>query len=747
MKSLHIFAGITLAILLVISAAGDGLAGTRYRDKVFSSAAVTRNIQFGSNTNMDGSPAALYMDFYEPLNDTVKLRPLVICIHGGSLISGGRAEMDSYCTDLAERGYAAATIDYRIGIESPKGVRTILEALLRGVQDTKAAVRYFRSKAAQYGIDTSKIFLEGSSAGSMIAVHYAYWDEDEIPADVDQAKWGDINGTSGNPGYSTGIKGIINYCGAIVETKWIGAGGVPVANFHGLLDTIVPPDSAVSTDFGIVLHGGVAISRTATELGIYNQGAFFPQMGHGGNTDSLLVFAPNFLYTLMVLNSSGPTDFTSPELTERALRVFKYDNHTFETSALDKSGNRIILPASMIQYSCDSRIGTIQPNGVFTPADIPDSGYVYAKFNGTTDSCYVQTYDLKYFVISPKTAVTDTIQTLQLSIDTYDANSARINLPLTRFQFESTNPAVGTVDRYGIFKGKMNGTTEITATLSGYSDTCSITVESAGGIVSFDKFESLSGWTFTSENLDSLNVSLSTDQKSDGSSSFKIEYKYTYSAQKSSYMIYLNKDIPVFGLPDSIFLYVKSDGRNHKLFYRFEDADSGLFRASGKKYLNDSAAFDNVYAPMTGLVPVSGNPNLTYPLTLKRIEIQLAGVNGQGSPTTGTIYIDNMRLGNPGEVTGISERKHAPSVFSLEQNYPNPFNPSTIISFNLAKSGKVRLAIYDILGRQAAVLIDRELREGAHSVMFNPAGLPSGIYFYRLQAGEYSKVKKMVLLK
>jgi len=148
------------------------VAGTRYRDVIFPSVTTGTGIPFGMNADISGAIDTLLMDVYQPTGDTVTLRPLVICMHGGSLVSGNRSEMTPECIDFATRGYVAATIDYRVGMEFPENVTTILEALLRGVQDTKAAVRFFRAHAAQYGIDTSRIFLEGSSAGSMIAVHY-----------------------------------------------------------------------------------------------------------------------------------------------------------------------------------------------------------------------------------------------------------------------------------------------------------------------------------------------------------------------------------------------------------------------------------------------------------------------------------------------------------------------------------------------------------------------------------------------
>ena len=377
----------------------------------------------------------------------------------------------------------------------------------------------------------------------------------------------------------------------------------------------------------------------------------------------------------------------------------------------------------------------------------PDSGYVYAKFNNTTDSCFVKTYDFKYFVLSPKFTVTDTLRTLQITINTYDADSVQHDLAITMFKLISTDPSIGTIDSMGIFTGRENGTTKIIASLNGYSDTSVVEVESASGIVSFDPLESLSGWTFDGLNLDSLSVTLATDQKSQGNASFKINYKYTYDPSNSSYMVYLNKNLPVYGIPDSIYLDVKSDGRNNRLYYRFEDVDSALFHASGREYLNDSAAFDNINTPMTGFSPLSGISQVTYPLTLKRIEIQLATVNVQGQTTSGTIYVDNLRLKYPGNATAIEKVSSAPTTFRLEQNYPNPFNPTTAISYQLSAVSHVTLKVYDVLGREVTTLVHQRQNPGSYTVTFDASRLSSGVYFYRLEAGSYHDTKKLLLLK
>lgn len=106
--------------------------------------------------------------------------------------------------------------------------------------------------------------------------------------------------------------------------------------------------------------------------------------------------------------------------------------------------------------------------------------------------------------------------------------------------------------------------------------------------------------------------------------------------------------------------------------------------------------------------------------------------------------------------TGVNEDHHesAPSSFMLEQNYPNPFNPSTSIGFSVPKTTKVELRILDVLGREVGLLVDAEKGPGIYKIQWN-ANVPTGVYFYRLQAryisggqaGEFVETMKMIVLK
>ncbi len=98
--------------------------------------------------------------------------------------------------------------------------------------------------------------------------------------------------------------------------------------------------------------------------------------------------------------------------------------------------------------------------------------------------------------------------------------------------------------------------------------------------------------------------------------------------------------------------------------------------------------------------------------------------------------------------TGVDHREAAvPDGVVLEQNFPNPFNPATVVRFSVRSQGRVRLAVFDALGREVAVLVDGTPGAGTHSVVWHATGMPSGVYFYRVTAGGSSEASKMLLLR
>jgi hypothetical protein len=136
----------------------------------------------------------------------------------------------------------------------------------------------------------------------------------------------------------------------------------------------------------------------------------------------------------------------------------------------------------------------------------------------------------------------------------------------------------------------------------------------------------------------------------------------------------------------------------------------------------------------TGLNNFSGGFNLTAGTHT----ITVSGAN---------MNIDFVQLLDEKTITAVKNDAMAPVSYDLAQNFPNPFNPTTTINFSLAKTSKVQLTIFNVLGQKVATLVDNVLETGYHVAQFNAANYSSGVYFYRLEAGNFVSIKKMMLLK
>jgi len=98
-------------------------------------------------------------------------------------------------------------------------------------------------------------------------------------------------------------------------------------------------------------------------------------------------------------------------------------------------------------------------------------------------------------------------------------------------------------------------------------------------------------------------------------------------------------------------------------------------------------------------------------------------------------------------ITGVEEPSDIPSNYFLSQNYPNPFNAVSHIQYGLKKAAQVRINLYNISGQKVVVLVDERKEAGYHSVDFNAGSLAGGIYFYKIEANDFSQTKKMILVK
>ncbi len=121
-------------------------------------------------------------------------------------------------------------------------------------------------------------------------------------------------------------------------------------------------------------------------------------------------------------------------------------------------------------------------------------------------------------------------------------------------------------------------------------------------------------------------------------------------------------------------------------------------------------------------------------------------ITGSGTQPGSLFVMDDLAFG--AATTSVEAAGSVvPRVYELSQNFPNPFNPSTLIQYAIPRSGRVRLTVFDILGREIATLVDAEQAAGTYRVRFDGSSLSSGSYFYRLQAGEYTQTRKFSMIR
>ncbi len=278
------------ALVFLFSSLANAQCDGRYYDELFS-VKTTSNIPFGRNTEFDGDSIDLLMNVYEPDGDNFARRPLLVFAFGGSFTAGTRFSPDilTLCDRFAKRGYVTATIDYRLGFEDGNDSDTNqFKALIRGIQDMKAALRFFYKDAStvnDYRIDTTQIFCGGVSAGAFIALNHGYF-KDSIftnpPPDWVQGAYdevGGIEGQSGNPGYSTKVKGVINLCGALADTLWIQATDPVLVSVHGTADDLVSYTQDTTSVEGLLMGSGLVHIR-ANNVGLPNYLHSFIGAGH-----------------------------------------------------------------------------------------------------------------------------------------------------------------------------------------------------------------------------------------------------------------------------------------------------------------------------------------------------------------------------------------------------------------------------------------------------------------------------------
>ena len=306
----------------------------RFAEPVFEEVNVESDIPFSSAIKEgETSPTTLYLDFYEPEGDTLSARPLVITVFGGAFVAGGRdyVDMVEYCTRLAQHGYAAASIDYRLLSLWNINATSLIRDAYMAAQDVSSAIRFFKYHCDEYRIDTEQVFLLGNSAGSIAILCELFMDENERPAETfEEPDLGPMHssGFEEYAGISPAMAGAIPQWGGVMDLDVISEEEyVPLCMIHGTDDTNVPYDSGYCYNGmlpGVMpyMYGSHPIAGRLDEIGITDyEFHSFEGEGHA------FYFVP-LLYTLIEEKFDACFNIT---------RDFLYNHLEFPTSIPEMS--------------------------------------------------------------------------------------------------------------------------------------------------------------------------------------------------------------------------------------------------------------------------------------------------------------------------------------------------------------------------------------------------------------------------
>lgn len=337
---------ITSAVLLASAAMHAQDCSIPFTEPLFG-VQVESDVWYGNAARFNGGTDSLRLNLYKPIGDGQTDRPLVVLIHGGGFYAGHRNDFNALAASLAERGWTAATISYRLGfygtwlLEPPYAhdPNEIRRAIYRAMQDAKGALRFLKGRSAQDSTSTTSVFILGGSAGAITALHAAYLDEEvEKPASANaigavqhllsfypRPDLGGVDGALHQNGLDASVLGVVNIFGALLDTAYIHSASDPaLLSYHQTGDPVV--GCGVQRPYwgmglGIPenypwLHGSCSIDARMQHLGFSTDRYGF--MLHDGNEhavhapDSVILASMKWMRDLMCGSGAGLSSPSAP---------------------------------------------------------------------------------------------------------------------------------------------------------------------------------------------------------------------------------------------------------------------------------------------------------------------------------------------------------------------------------------------------------------------------------------------------
>jgi hypothetical protein len=418
----------------------------------------------------------------------------------------------------------------------------------------------------------------------------------------------------------------------------------------------------------------------------------------------------------------------------------------FSVDGFDQHYNPVTIALDSLTWGCDTALGSIDGNGVFTAGSDQVSGRVWVGRDGVSDTAQVYITDIASIELQPDPVILEVGEEQTITPQARDSYHNPIELSVYDYTW-SVIGQMGTVTAGGLFTAEQTGEGFVTAEYRSAAGSTAVSVGTPTDVI-VDDFSDLSGWSLTGTRVNLSECSFTPDSTIvlSAPSSGRLHYSLTTGGTSA---LYLNGSVPISGTPDAVGLHVYGDGRGHWLRGEFEDDDAEKFLldfTTATPGIDWTGSWQYLQVPLEEAVVHWGNPGaeLTYPITWTKIYL---AETDEAAKDSGTIFFEDFTVSFIATGAPDGPAPAAPKDFILEQNYPNPFNPQTQIRFHLHRPQRVRLTVYNTLGQRVRTLLEGPLEAGRHRVDFQAEGLASGIYLCQLEAGDRRETRKMVLLK
>ena len=449
---------------------------------------------------------------------------------------------------------------------------------------------------------------------------------------------------------------------------------------------------------------------------------------------------------LMVVSTAPTSGLAHLQISPREVFLLIETQKQFQVGGFDQYYNGVSFQSELLHWECDTTLGVINSDGLFTAGTDTVSGFVYVSIDTIRDSVSVHVTDIASIKLQPDPIILKIGEQQQVTAEIKDNFGNVVDLAADRYDW-SVTANIGAISESGLFNATDVGEGIIIATYGTVSGSTSVSVGVSTSII-IDNFDDINNWSISGTCVDINNCSLTLSDSIKHSIPSSAQLIYTLTTGGTSVMN-MNCSIPISGTPSAIGIHVYGDGKGHWLRSEFKDKDGERFLINFTQAdpgIDWKDSWQYLEVPLEEAIASWANPSavLNCPITWTKIYLAETDDNKKDQ---GVIYFDDFTA--QFIQTSIQDKPINTQVehFHLERHFPNPFNNTTQFQIQLIDSGDIIFTFYDINGKEIDKMILLNQNAGQKLIPWTPQHLPSGIYFYNIQMRSQLILGKCLLIK